>query len=652
MIKYSYFNPEVHSLVFDNFTICDANQCGGMCCMVLTKFYGGTLLGCDINNKSALKNSIRDKQVGIVFCDIYKSCDWSESLSAINDIIENIDRYHKPTLLYLDQKNWNLVKDHFVVAYAVESDESTGITKVYVYDPNYIYKRHFCHNDTMPEHVTNDYYTTFLEINSNDRTIKKEYENINILGFKAYGKEPTGLSIKNYTKEIDEIEHSCEITFIRTNAPEIINSIPVISCTVRVSKRGNIPADLVLKMSTSTNDRIILCEDGDNLFVESENIVSSSIKYRGLQFGSGHFEKEYKIYIKYEPSNLSRRTLTLTSNFIEQSVHWFIRVPRVTHLSGYVIGEPYNQIGWDTSMNGQLLSVQGLTENNIELVERAPESMLFPLSDNFTLVFYSPGRLPDDDGRRAYLGYIKEDMEVEIVVNDAYQDAKATMMFNEEDPLERNFIENKARFMIPRGNRALYDLNRTNYLSLNVTGQNITSRFSESIHIRQKYRCLIFATIEIPNLNQLYPALRNFMRIVVGNNWAEHIPRFEEGFRNNLERIKSNYKKLNEEYGVKNGLGNLNDKELYGQMLISRLEKTIDQSPYGKTFHKDVMLCFKQHSDYRNERISYLALKCSNFKEFNENITYLDEHVNSHIGIALLSKKSVNMALKEAIKSI
>lgn len=343
-MKTSYFNPEVHSFPFSNYYL---GVCGGMCCTALIEFYKGSLIGCKYN-KWSYDKSIIFEQVNIVCANTKKEGLWGQTLSAIDEITKNIDNYHRPTLLYLDQQ-WGVHKDHFVIAYAIDDIDTNGNQMVFIYDPNAIYKLHFCEEPALcSDYYSNKNFSHFLRVDHHNKKVYKPYSKDHpiINGFKWYGAGAT-YSLDNITGE-KNIEHSCNITPILLNQSETLISTKepnttrkVVYDVIKVSKRGNISANLTLYLQKN----IVLFESGDNLFPDNlkdffetpydrfkrlyyknkkleKILLNLSGQYKehiGPQIGKGYFEKTYKVY--RDDSLANSPILTLKSNFIEKSIN-------------------------------------------------------------------------------------------------------------------------------------------------------------------------------------------------------------------------------------------------------------------------------------------------------------------------------------------
>ncbi|HEY4789125.1 MAG TPA: hypothetical protein VIH57_23915, partial [Bacteroidales bacterium] len=481
-MKSSYLNPEVHSLTFRNFahTVCGVSgcfQCGGMCCMVLSKFYKGELIDCESVRKS-FENGIWNRQLGIIGSDIYKSCRWGKSMDAVDKISDNID-VGKPTLLYLDLKDWSLVDDHFVVAYAMD-DISSNVKQIYIYDPNYVYKRHFCNDPTKTYCIDPDYPNStlknkesYLELNYTDETVilVNGSSSEPVRGFKWYGQDETGIPVSHYTDE-RAVQHSCDITLISTNPPELINGKPVISHNIKISKTGNVPADLKLWWEGDHQ----LYESDDNLFpVALKDDFGSSVKHVGLQCGNGYVDKTYRVYQNYAPSNPA--TIVLRSNFLEKSLQLMYDTPEIETFTAFAEGTtPQLKHYYPAMVDNQIMKIQGLDREHVEEVEKVPDAYgdALPVNRVSFQFIGDDWQSAINDGTYSlvdpvfYLGYIKSNVVVEITHNGLYVKAKTKMTSDDPSSVEKEFTDDVVTFTLPGGNKTLYDSNARKTLNFEI----------------------------------------------------------------------------------------------------------------------------------------------------------------------------------------
>lgn len=652
-MKSSYFNPEVHSFTFSNFehVVCGVSwgfQCGGMCCNVLSKFYNGELIDCE-SARGSFSDDIWNDQVGIISSDIYKSCGWDRSTAAIQKISENID-IGKPTLVYLDKEDWNLVDDHFVVAFAID-DISDSIKRVYLYDPNYVYKRHFCGNppqeyciDPSDPNSTLANFKSYLEINSLDKTVvlKNGTSSAPILGFKWYGQDQTGIPVSYYTDE-KAVQHSCNISLISRNQPELINNIPLISHTIKISKEGNVPADLRLWYEFNQD---LYESGGDLLFpVGLNNVFSSARKHIGLQAGNGYIDKTYKVYQNFAPSNPI--TIVLKSNFVEKSLILTFTKPAIKTFTAFLEGSTPHPVGYEAdSVNNQIIEIQGLSSDNVIEVEKVPDNYRGEVPVNTVFINYTGTNWESAINSGAYtlfepvlyLGYINRNVYTELTHNGLYTGARVKMTFNGSTPVEKDFINNAVTFTFPKGDKKLYDSNASKTISFEIKGGGISANFSESFSAILQYRCLIVHE----------PLVRRFnieLMDVFGRYFEELLIRIPHSIR-----ILELEQRFNREFEKHPGM----DREKYKKIFCEQLMKNfvIESKTFWnrKRIYNDFITSFHAYDDYRKERIRIILKKSKNSKERKQKLEILEAQMRPLIGKTLIAKEAFGRCLKKVLK--
>lgn len=645
-MKTSYFNPEVHSFTFINFNhvVCGVSwgaQCGGMCCTVLSKFYKGELIDCE-SAKSNFEGDIWNNQLGIIGSDCYKSCRWGDSLNAINGISQNIELYHKPTLLYLDQVDWSLTEDHFVVAYAID-DIVNGIQKVYVYDPNYAYKRHFCSN---PEYRNNSVknFQHYLEVNYNNQTVSKQYENRTILGFKWYGQNPTGIPVSHYTDERN-IQHSSNINLVRINPPQIIGNKPVISHTIEISKNGNVPADLKLKLKGGPD----LYESGQNLFPYNlNNVFNGATKYIGLQTGKGSINQSFKVYQNYAPSNTA--TIILQSNLEEKSLQLPFPKPAIENFSAYIKGAQFNRESYSHEhIDKQIIKVQGLDKNSVVEVEKIKDGYSGPLPSSVARVYYNEDEWQEGINTGAftlfkpifYLGYIKSNIVIELMHNGLYTNASAIMTPDGQSPVNSQFNAGMVTFTLPGGNKTLYDTNATKTINFKVSGSGITSEFIESFSAVLQYRCLIIHEPVMKRPIDKYYDIdifaRYFGKLLINNPHLPGIPEMENKFK--------------KEFAKHQDMDKEKFKEIFSEQIIKRFEVKSKTILNRKELLNDFIDSYNVYDSYRKDRTDFILTRSKNFQELKLNFDILEDQMRPVIGRILSGKKTFKKVIKNVLKS-
>jgi hypothetical protein len=677
-MKTSYFNPEVHSFPFRNFVHCGILQCGGMCCTVLSKFYKGKLIDCD-GKRTSFVNEIYNKQVGIIGSDINKSCRWGKSMDAINKISENID-IGKPTLLYLDLEDWDLVHDHFVIAFAID-DIPDSVKRVYIYDPNYVYKRHYC-NDPKKEvfcidpayHKKNppdDYDTTvrnfesYLEVNYIKETVNLYYRKYldaisipftspapvpdpapllltaKVLGFKWYGQDRTGIPVSYYTDE-SNIQHSCDIKLISNNPPEILDTKPLISHTIKISKDGNIPADLKLWW-----------EGGQDLYESEANLFPDILKsefgpsgnHKGLQSGGGHIDKTYKVYQNYSPSNPA--TILLQSNFIEKRLQLTFDKPALKTFTTFLKGTtPHRKPYYFDDVNNQIIKIQGLNQDNVVQVDKVPEGYAEALPINHVSFSFK-----GDDWHSAvdsgafslvekifYLGYINSNVVIELTHNGLYSGATVKMSSNDPLPIENPFIDNTVTFTLPKGTPELYNSNALKPLYFKIKGGGISAEFSESFSAVLQYRCLIIhePLFSLPEIVEIDVFARYFEKLLRNIPHTQLLPQLENRF--NFELAKHS------------GMDRERFKEFFYEQLISRFVNKSKTFWYRKRIHKNFIQSFRANEEYRKERVNFIINKSKNFQELKQNFEILEDQMRPLIGKALIAKRPFKRVITNVLK--
>ncbi len=684
-MKTSYFNPEVHSLTFRNFNhiVCGRGwgyQCGGMCCTVLSRFYKGTLIDCESHRKS-FEEEIWNHQVGVIGVDPDKYPGWGKSLDAINKISENIDN-GKPTLLYLrfedkhDPLDVNLLNDHFVIAYALD-DISDIIKRVYIYDPNYVYKRHYCNDpaktyciDPADNYVTIKNFDSYLEVNFKDKTITLNngkvfrdstgnpvlpvqgpfivpvpvpaIDTTPVLGFKWYGQDASpGLHVRWYTDEKD-VQHSCDITLIANNPPEILNSKPLISHTIRISKDGNVPADLKLWWEGYRD----LYESGDSLFPEElKGEFDSPVKHTGLQCEKNPYGKTYKVYQNFAPSNPAR--IILQSDFLEKHLQLTFAKPAIESFTSFMEGTtPQRRHYYPDIVNDQIMKLQGLNQNNVEQVTRIPEGYKEALPVNHVSFSYDGDDLQSAINSGAYslfepvfyLGYIKRKVLVELTHNGLYKGATVTLTSNGSLIGEDTFSNNAVTFTLPEVDRKIYDFNDLKPLNFEITGGEISAGFSESFNTFLQYGCLIIhePLIHKPHLKDFDVFARYFEKLLINIPHTQRIPQLENKF--NLESAK--HPEIERD----------KFKAIFCEQLTDRFVSKTKTMWNRKRLIRNFIDSFHSYNTFRKDRVDLIINHSKNLQELNQHFELLEDQMRPLIGRVLISKRPFRRVIRKVLK--
>jgi hypothetical protein len=648
-MKQSFFNPEVHSLPFANFYyyVCGAKWgavCGGMCCMVLSKFYKGELVDCEMA-RGPTETDIWNLQVGIIGCDIYKSCRWGRSMTAVDKIYANI-AVGKPTLLYLDLKDNSLADDHFVVAHAID-DSDTSKRKIYIYDPNFVYKRHYCGNPTQeycddPSDPGSRLYwkNSYLEVNYTDQSVAlvNRGSSERVLGFKWYGEDNTGIQVSYYTDERD-VQHSFDMELVSTNPPEILKTIPLISHNIKVSKEGTVPADLTMYGASGE-----YYQSGNNLIPRGlESEFDSFIPYNAIQTGSGSFEKTLKVYQRFE-SSYTPYSITLKSNYLEKSLELSFSLPALRTFTAFVHGRnPGYRDAYENIVDDPIISITDLAFNDVQQVELASETDQPPVNR-----VYTP--FTEDDVEEAkrrklsifdpiiYLGYIKSDVNIELTHNGLYTGATVKLSYGSSST-ERPFTGNAVTFDLPGGNQQLYAANAMKDLRFDVIGGGISSKFSNTFHATLQYRCLIIHTPNFPDPHQTEFDVfaRYFEEILI------HIP--------HSPRVAELENRFNRELEKNTGVDKEKYKKIFTEELIKAFSTRAKTMGNRKKILGDFITCYRQYDAFRKQRIGFIMAKSKNIKELNQNLKALEIQMRPLIGRALIQKKTFMRMLTEFLKS-
>jgi hypothetical protein len=661
-MKTSYFNPEVHSLPFLNsgYVLCGVTyyQCGGMCCTVLDNFYKGKLISCE-SSRSTFGSDITNKQVGIIGSDPMKSCDFGEVSTAIPRITKNISE-GKPTLLYLDLE-WGYLNDHFVIAYAIH-DISPDLVHVYIYDPNWVYKRHYC-NDHKGSLCIDPGYTdrtlknfeSYLEVDYKTKkvTLFNGTDNRNVPGFKWYGlgQTPGSIPVSSYTGECN-VGHNCYITLEKENAPEIINNIPVISHKIKISKNGNVAADLKLDWEGCQD---LFYESADKLFpINLKDLFSKAEKHTGLQAGSGKIEKKYTVYQNYAPSDTA--TIILQSNFIKKSLQIAFTKPAIETFATYAEGANYTRKSYSVAnIDNQIINIQGLDKNNVVEVERIPDGYTGPQPACSAFFSYNEDDKKEIKKTEAftlypsiyYLGYIKSNIVIEIMHNGRYTDAYAVMTPDGQGPINKKFDAGTVTFTLKGGSKALYDANASQTINFKISGGGVSSEFTESFNVVLQYRCLIIHRPDIMRKPDLTVRRKPFME-----DYEIFARYFEKSMINNLHtsRIPELENRFNLELAKHPGMDKEEFKALFSEQLIKRFVDKSTTFWNHKKLYRNFIDSYNTNETYRKERTDFILTRSKNFEELKRNFEILEDQMRPLIGKTLIAKRSFERVLTKVLK--
>lgn len=645
-MKKSYFNPEVHSLPFSNFShevwgVSWGFQCGGMCTIVLRRFYDGILIDCEAKRES-FEDDIWDAQFYIISKDCYKSCHWGKSIKAVEELSERID-IGKPTLLYLNQEDDSLVADHYVIAYAME-EKPDGIKKIFTYDPNYVYKRCYCNAPNVTDKIKNG--DTWLELDYNQEIVTKVSSNVQtvrtvIPGFKRYE------NISDFVHE-KNIQHSCEINRLSLNPPTIINNTPVISHSIKISKDGSVAADLKLAIQGNQD----LFEQGDNLYPSTlmhcfgSTSPNDHHKHLGLQSGAGVAEIIYNFFEEYDSTN---SPITLQSNFIEKNLALGFPKPRIETFTAFADNSTHQRLemGYTNRQGiGNVFEIQGLNMDNVVECEKVPDNYQSKLPVNIVSFvaddYKSAINLGTYDLFKPlfYLGYVRSNVLVELAHNGLYSGGTVKMnSYNPTSIENKEFVEDAVIFTLPGGTQELYNSDALKANDFVIKGKDVSSQFSESLSAILQYRCLIIhePLIHRPHTIKDFDVFaKYFLKILINIPNSPLGTQLKNKFKLELAKNPRIEKKKFEEF--------------FNKKFIDTLSNEIRTFNNPEQLKKDIFDSFQLYDNYIKERMYFILSISKNFQGLLKNSAILEDQIVRLIGLVLTGKKSFNDVITNNLK--
>jgi len=641
MKKHSYFNPEVHSLIIHN----SMGWCGGFCAVALRRYYDGETISCKDKKYSftpngdailapSLLTEILNAQIAIVGKDCSKGSQWKQTMKAIQIITLRIDIGNSPTLLYLDQVANNLVKDHFVIAYAIE-DISPDIKHIYTYDPNYVFTRCFCNNpsnylegdgiwhnpndgakllyNTGTPRIKKLNYGTYLSVDYKTKEVKKANEGVVIEGFQAYDNSARLCHQK-------DIKHSCDIRCLSTkHHSSLIDGKAVSSYRIEVSKSGDITADMKLVLDPT----ITLYEKGDNLYTSELFVHFGSphpkdhTKHIGSIYGPGDHLKVYNFFLAYGSTTPALVPIKVQSNFVEKQISLNRgNTPVIKTFTAYANGASRDV----KSENGILriggrdvFRVYGLKMKNVKEWEMISSTDNGPFPGNHISIHKPLNQIGAASGKhdilfsQLYLGYIKDEVIVELTQNGLYGNADVIMSSSHLAPtVTKKFNNDAVTFTLPKGTPGQYRDNVFKKYTFYTQGTGGFGGFTETKKAYLEPRCLIVCD---PFMSNSKLVLNGLIKI-----FLEVIPLPSEWLHPTFRKLWQN--KYKEEFEGVRGIDDSQFEIVFKKQCRKEIRKEINNYKNKKQVSKDLRNAFKDVKKYRNKMRSAIIIKSNNLREY------------------------------------
>lgn len=697
-MKNSLFNPEVHSLTFKNFKSFHGYNCGGMCTVALRNFYKGILINCK-SIMSFYSKEIKHAQTKIIFLDLTKACNWDDSVEAFKAVKRRIDNEGKPTLLYLDQVDNSLVKDHYVVAYATET-VNDNIKRVYTYDPNYSYKVCLCQiprerydmNGETNSTGSSAYYkqspfTTYVELDYAHKKVYKVFKHANysdtkekIQGFQKYS------NITEFTDEAS-VNHSFNFEFVRSNGPIALSpqtgpDIPAWSFDIKVKKNGSVSCNLFFSLEGKTNPCFFGA--GSNLFTEELKSCFSDPQWehKGFQMAKGNKNITVTLYVPYNSSDVFYHSckLVLTSNFRQKSIALgsYIKKPKINTIQASYFpqtipshgrtvkvtswGKTKTRNGFPFLIHNRTVKVtsweetktrNGLPffifnlfgsnwENKIKLHDNVPIEYdgYLPLNIYSAIRFVPEyGPYPEFDeiwDSGFHFGHIKGNVVITLMHNGLSNGASVRMIVDDPSQNEvKTFHSGKVSFDLPGTNQALYSRNRYRTITFDLIGADETAGFTDSYIRAMEDRCLVIFVSMIKKAPPADVFIPGFIETITRE------PRIIIDIIKDIDYQQWNHKFENEQLTHPNLT-----KDAFNMNFIKSFVENIKNDKTNDVLFK----AYTHTARYRNNLMGEIMSHGAKFRDFQKDMNAMKGKLNSILLQNFIENRKIQRVIKSLLK--